>query len=513
MRRSISQVCCLVAFVVSTLNVARAEDPIFVVQSSSSVRLLQVLQEVGLPDPIAAAGLDTKSTLDRMSQAVSIDSTAGGLIYVTPERPHLIVCLPLNNAGSFMTALAALSKDSPALEFNGVYAVGKEDKFYAKQAGQMMLMCDSPEFLTDATDLMISKPWQKITDDIKLTGDFQRLPGPAKALLLKELLSMTTSTPPNALYFNAESIREYLKYGLQKYIADSIFDCRSFELALNIPASGEVSVKLSTQEDTTILRTPSMFTHELSANSIFALDFASRLSEDNVKGALNWVTAWEKEILAAIDNDSIQDKSDLDSAKRVLKFFVEVMNQAVSGRKIDSFVSLGSNESDMYVAGGIALSESGKIAAQLADALNAARPIGLTYTDLKANGKSPETQADYLIELPAGLSLSGKNSNATSKLHVQVANQVLWIGVGNESERLRNVVARGADNGQSPVNLYCDLKSNENSIDTVNLLPLNFRKLKLNVQVTDSGRVYDVVLSNPGEKPNAPSVAAQAAAR
>lgn len=510
MRRFVSHICCLVAFASATFDFARAEEPIFVVQSSSSVRLLQVLQEIGLPDPIAAAGLDTKATLERMSKSVAINATAGGLIYVTPERPHLIVCLPLSNAGSFMTALEAFSKDSPALEFNGVYAVGKEDKFFAQQAGQMLLMCDSPEFLNDAATMLTAKPWPKISDDIKLSGNFQRLLAPAKAMLLEEVLSMTTVEPASTLYLSTESIREYLKYGLQKYLADSLFDCRAFELALNLPANGEIQLKLSTQEDTTPLRASSMFTHQVGANSMFALDFASQLTEANTQAALSWVTAWEKDLLGAIDNDSIQDKSDLDSAKRVVKFFAELVNQTVNGRKIDSFVSVGSNESDAYIAGGVALSDSAKVAGLLADALNAARPIGISYTDLKTNGQPSDAQADYLIDVPASLLTSSKNSDATTKLHVRIANQVLWIGVGNEGERLRTSVIKTADNGQSPMSLHCDFDS-ASSVDTMNVLPLNFRKLKLNVQVTDTGREYDVVLSDPGERAATPSVAAQAA--
>ncbi len=503
---------CLVTFAVSSTERIRAEEPIFVVQSSGSVRLLQVLQEIGLPDPITSAGLDTQTTLARMSQAISLNATSGGVIYVTPERPHLIVCLPLSNAGGFMSALEAFSKNSPTLEASGVYSMGQEDKFYAKQAGTMLLLSDSPKFLNDAASTLSLKPWASITDDIKLTADFQRLLAPAKAMLMEELLSLTTVEPTSGLYFNAESMREYLKFGLQKYLFSSLFDCRSFELALNIPATGEVHVKLSTQEDTTTLRTPSMFTNHIGSNASFALDFTSKLSEANTQTALKWAADWEKEILAAIDNDSIQDKSDLNSAKRVVKFFTALVSESLVNRKIDSYISLSTNQANEYLAGAVALNDSAKIASLLTDALNAARPLGLAFTDLKANGQSSDAQADYLIDLPSGLLTLSANSEKNPRLHIRIANQVLWLGVGNEGERLRQVVGNKIDGGLSPMSLYCDIQSTDAAYDVENLLPLNFRKLKLNVQVSEVGRVYEVVLSNPGAKPATPSVSAQAAA-
>ena len=267
----------------------------------------------------------------------------------------------------------------------------------------MLLLSDSPKFLNDAASKLSLNPWTTITDDIKLTADFQRLLAPAKAMLMDELLSLTTVEPSAGLYFNAESMREYLKYGVQKYLISSLFDCRSFELALNIPANGEVHVKLSTQEDTTALRTPSMFTHQLGSNTSFAVDFTSKLSEASTQAALKWAADWENEILAAIDNDSIQDKSDLSSAKKVVKLFSQLIGESVANRKIDSYVSLGTNQANEYLAGAIALNDSAKVASLLSDALIAARPIGLTFTDLKSNGQSSDALADYLIDLPSGL--------------------------------------------------------------------------------------------------------------
>ncbi len=504
--------CCLAMFAMPSTERVRAEEPIFVVQSSGSARLLQVLQEIGLPDPITSAGLDTQATLAKMSQAISLNATSGGLIYVTPERPHLIVCLPLSSAGGFMSALEAFSKNAPTLEASGVYSMGPEDKFYAKQAGTMLLLSDSPKFLNDAANTLSLRPWASITDDIKLTANFQRLLAPAKAMLMEELLSLTTVEPTSGLYFNAESMREYLKFGLQKYLFSSLFDCRSFELTLNIPATGEVHVKLSTQEDTTAHRTPSMFTNHIGSDASFALDFTAKLSEANTQAALNWAADWEKDILAAIDNDSIQDKSDLNPAKRVVRFFTELVSESVVNRKIDSYVSLSTNQANEYLAAAVVLNDSAKIASLLTDALSAARPIGLTFTDLKAAGQSSDAQADYLIDLPSGLLTLSAGSEKNLQLHVRITNQAIWLGVGNEGERLRQLTGNKPDGGTSPMSLYCDIKSTDASNEIENLLPLNFRKLKLNVQVSDVGRVYDAVLSNPGVKPATPSVSAQAAA-
>ena len=512
MRTSLLPFCCVLAIVSSSFGRSAAEEPIFTIQSSSTLRLLNVLQEIGLPDPIASSGVDSTTLLERMSSTLSLKAPSGGFVYVAPERPYFVGCLPLTTTSGFMNALKAFSKTAPVQEPNGVFSIGTEDKLYFKQAGDFLLFCDSPKYLSDAATTLSLKPWTVVTDDLKLTGELNRLMPPAKALLLEELLSMTTTEPAAGLYFNPESISEHLRYGLQKYMADSLFESRSFELALNIPASGEIQARLSTVEDANALRVPSAFTNQATPNTAFAIDFSSKLSEANAQATLTWISAWEKDLLATIDSDAIEDKSDVDSTKRIVKLLTEVVNQAVVNRKVDGFASIGNSDSQGYLAGGVALKDSVKVAATLSEAMTAARKIGLTFTDLKAQGDSAQdANAAYLIDLPKGFSILGVPANENAKLHVRIANQSLWVGLGNESERLRNAVAVVPDAGQAPMSLHCDFSSSNSAEEVATTLPLNFRKLKLNVQLTETGRVYDIVLSSPGEKPTTPPMSAQAA--
>lgn len=491
-----------------------SEQPIFTLQSASTTRLLNVVQKLGLPDPLASAGLDTKSTLDRLSDSVALNAPMGGLIFLTQERPHLVICLPLTNVGRFMNALDAFASTPPVPAPNGVYTIGKEDKFFAKQAGTFLLLSDSPKYLPDAADTMISNPWSSVTDDVVLKADFTRMPAMGKSLLLAELMSMTTTKPTAGLYLNVDSVTEHLRYGLQQYFGQSLFECRSFDIALNTSANGEIRVQLQTQEDTSSLRTPSTFQYSQPNKASFALDFTSKLSEANMQETLKWVANWEKDLLGSIDNDSIQDKSDLDSTKRIVKFFSGLIQQSVANRKVDCFATIGSANDQAYLAGSIALADSAKLAQQLTEALEAARQIGLSFTDLGAKNVAGEALADFLIDLPKNMSILGvKNEN--SKLHVRIANQGLWVGIGNESEQLRERVIATPDKGLAPITIDCDLDvegiaAGENS----NLLPFNFRKMKLNVQVNDSGRLYEIVFSNLGQpNPSTPSVSTQAAAK
>ncbi|MDX1928017.1 MAG: hypothetical protein SFV81_15940 [Pirellulaceae bacterium] len=511
MRQTAFLACVLVS--ICLVNAARAEEPVFTVQSSSTVRLLEVVQKLGLPDPIASAGLDGKATLDRMSDSISLNSPSGGFIFVTPERPQLVICLPLANINTFMNALDAFTSSAPVPAPNGVYAMRKDDKFYAKQAGAFLLLSDSPKFLGDAANALNASPWTNVKDDIRLKADFQRMFPTAKSLLLAELLSMTTTKPTAGLYLNEDSIQEHLKYGLQQFLAQSLFESRSFEFALNASANDEIRVQLTTQEDTTALRVPSMFKPSQAPNGSFMIDFASKISDANTQETLRWIANWETELLGAVDNDSIQNKSDVDSTKRIVKFFSGLAEQAVVNHKLDCFAAIGSNEQKGYLAGAVALTDSAKLAQQLADALEAAKQIGLNFTDLRAAGSSTDVLADYLIDLPKDMQVLGVSGGENGKLHVRVANQGLWVGIGNESEQLRQQVIATPDTGLSPVAIHCDLDAEGNQAsENSTLLPFNFRKMKLNVQVTDAGRVYDIVLGNLSKTPLAtPNVSAQAA--
>ena len=512
MRQTTFLACLLVSCLLA--QASKADEPIFTVQSSSTPRLLEAVQKLGLPDPIASAGLDSKATLDRMSDSISLKAPSGGFIFLTPERPQLVVCLPLANINTFMNALDAFASTAPVPAPNGVYAIGKEGTFFAKQAGAFLLLSDSPKFLGDAANVMIAKPWTNVKDDILLKADFQRMFPAGKSMLLAELMSMTTAKPTAGLYLNADSVREHLRYGLQQFFAQSLFECRSFELALNASANDEIHIQLNTQEDTTALRIPSTFQHSQASNASLAIDFASKISDANTQAALAWVANWEKELLGAVDNDAIQNKSDLNSTKRIVKFFSALAEQSIANRKVDCFAAIGANDDKGYLAGAVALTDSGKVAQQLTDALEAAKQLGLSFTDLRAAGNSADSQADYVIDLPKGMQVLGVNSGESGKLRVRIANQGLWIGIGNVSEQLRQAVVTAPDKGLSPVAIHCDLdapgsEASENS----NILPFNFRKMKLNVQVTDSGRLYTIVFANLGKAPQtAPSVSSQAAA-
>jgi hypothetical protein len=317
------------------------------------------------------------------------------------------------------------------------------------------------------------------------------------------------------LYLNVDSVREHVCYGLQQYFAQSLLECRSFELALNTSVDGAIRVQLETQEDTTALRIPSAFKQSQAANAAITLDFTSRLSESNTQETLKWVANWEKDLLSAIDNDSIQNRSGLDSTKRIVKFFSELVKQSVANRKVDCFATMGTMDEQSYLAGAIALTDSAKLARQLTEALEAAKQIGFTFTDLRAKSSTPDSQADFLIDLPKSLAIAGSKGDDNVKLHVRIANQGLWIGIGNESEQLRQQVTSTStpDNGLSPVTLNCDLDSNDAAVsEDANVLPFNFRKMKLKVQVTDSGRSYDIVFGNLGQSNSSqPSASAQAA--
>lgn len=390
MRQSVNQVfCLLVSF--ALFNVAAADEPIFTVQSSSTVRLLEVVQKLGLPDPITSTGLDSKATLDRLSDSISLNAPSGGFVFLTSERPQLVICLPLTNINTFMNALDAFASTAPVLASNGVYAIGKEDKFFAKQAGSFLLISDSPKFLGDAANTMLVRPWTNVKDDIKLIADFQRMLPAGKTQLVAELLSMTTTKPTAGLYLNGDSLKEHLRYGLQLFFAQSLFECRSFELALNAAENDEIRIQLNTQEDTTALRIPSAFQHSQANNASLAIDFTSRLSEANTQETLKWISSWEKELLSSIGDDSIQNRSDLDSTKRIVQFLSELVKQSVSNRKVDCYGSFGTDNDQSYLAGAVALVDSAKVAQQLTDALAAAKQLGLTYADLRANGNSTDS--------------------------------------------------------------------------------------------------------------------------
>ncbi len=497
------------------VNVAVSDEPIFTLQSAGTTRLLEVVQKLGLPDPIASAGLDSKATLDRLSDSVALNAPSGGFIFLTAERPHLVVCLPLKEIGGFMKALDAFATTAPTASPNGIFEIGKkENKFFAKQAGAFLLFSDSSKFLTDAADAIVTKPWTAVNDDIRLKADFRRMLPNTKTLLLSELMSMTTTKPTAGLYFNADSVTEHLRYGLQQFFGQSLFECRSFELALNASDAGEIRIQLHTEEDSTSLRIPSAFQFGQAANAAFAIDFTSKLSESNTQETLKWAANWEKEMLGAIDNDSIQNKSDVDSTKRIVKFLSGVIEQSVANRKLDCFATIGSVKEQGYLAGAIAVTDSAKLAQQLADALEAAKLIGLSFTDLRGKLGSTDSQADFLIDLPSNLQILGVNGGDNAKLHVRIANQTLWIGIGNEGEQLRQLITSNPGNGLTPITLHCDLdvEGIATTAENSNLLPFDFRKMKLNVQVTESGRLYEIVFSNLAKQsPTLPSVSSQAA--
>ena len=488
----------LVLLLVTMASQGFSDEPLLALQSASSHRLLATIEGLGLPDPIAAAGIDSASTLELLQNAIDLDSPSGCLVFLSEDRPHLIIALPLIKIQGFLEALPSFGGSNFTRESDGVYRLGEKGSFYASQSGPFLLIGDSRRFLQDASLFVVGQAWDDVRDDILLKANLNRLPAIQKGMLLKETLSLLNSKPAAELLLNFDSLKEHFFAGLQRFLIQSIFESSSFELALNRETNGAMTVRIATVERTSDTQVSSAFLSVEGTKPFLALDFANRLSTKTTMEAIGWARQMEKRISDAIDKISVVDRSDSRTTKLALRFLSNLIQQSVQNERIDGLLTIGNSQDDFYGLGAVAVANGPELAKQLQELLLSLQSYGLAFQDLRTATVRDPSSVDAAINLPADLLSSiGLHSTATPRMHVKLTGGKLFVAIGSEAEHLMGLSQMTSHDAElRPISLVGDMSAGKGLIKSMSNLPIPFSQMRLKVSITDQGRLYECVLNN-----------------
>lgn len=486
------------AFALSNLP-AFANEPLIQIKAKNSRRLVTIAESLGLPDPFAAAGMGSADNIDTFKDVLHLEAPVGGIVFITDKLPRLVIALPVERIEDIVAIVPGLKPDDLKKDKDGIAQFGEQSKVLAIKTAGYVLIGDDRICLRDAAAFLTANPLTSVRDDVSVNVSLNKLHAVQRALLLKETLSMLNAKPTTEIAFDSESLKEYLRFGLQRYLVQSIFESQSFEIAANERATGELTIQLRTIEDASNFQLPSQFAYVGSTTPTVSLDFASRLSPETVNQVIAWAKNTEKDLLNAIGGDAVTNKGDLAATASIVHCITEMVTQSVSQHSADNFFTLGNIEGKSYLFAGFIVQDGSYLTAQLEKGLSGCKELGVVFQDLRtADEQAQKNQVNVVFDLPSDTKLLGMTLEPNSKLHLQLINNRLSLAIGEEAERIH--VASQSNHSVkniAPVTFYCDLSAgNElaSGVGKLSLLPQGFRKLKWTIQVSELGRDYDFVL-------------------
>lgn len=498
---SIALVLCL-----SVTDRCTASSPLISLQSPSVKRILQVGQELGLEDPLAAIGLDSAATLSTLDAFINTDATCGASVHLDQGNPHLVICLKLRDRNTFVEALTQLAGAAPTQDSNNIYRIGGKSPMFAKQSGEYILLSDEGRFLIEAAELVTSKDWSHTPHhDVQLTANLSQLLPKDKATLIHELTTTFVLAPTTEIALNLDSVSEHLRSAMQLYMIQSLADCWSLQVSADVTKSGAIHIVIQTAEDVGKIRTTSSFSLPESAHSNLAFDFTTQIPGQTRQIVKAWARNWEADMLRTVEGDHVQDPADGEAGKSIIRCLAALLNQCADANQLDCFLASGERDGTSYLSGALAVQDGKQLAMLARQALEAGNKFGLRFSDLQQlPGGSGQADLDVAIELPEVADLGGlrlvpddkSQGNAASPalLHIQIQNNACSISLGNEGERLRQLAVQNAKAPSDPLTLTCNLGAGELSPRESSTLPFGMRQMKLKTQFTEVGRTFEILL-------------------